>query len=123
MSAAVRGSLRTRWGFGVGLVGLWNAATFPGNMDSENALSGCSMRLDEASKLIHHHYRHSGVLVLVHKTDIDADPRANLTHWSTITSMVLTTSACGNSTPAQLKVVLPSQQGPAGISPILSMTS
>ena len=78
-----------RWGFGAGWW-VWDAAQFPGGVTASpfqgayeaRGTGGQFITVIPARKL-----------VLIHKTDIDADPNANLTDWPTITSMLLA-SAC-----------------------------
>jgi CubicO group peptidase (beta-lactamase class C family) len=77
-----------RWGFGAGWW-VWDATFFPGNI-SESPFQGAYEARGTGGQYIT--VIPSRGLILVHKTDIDADPKANLTDWPTITSMVLAAS-------------------------------
>lgn len=81
-----------RWGFGVGWW-VWDASLFPGNIQASPFQGAYEARGTGGQYITVIPARG---LVLVHKTDIDADPDANLVDWPTITSMVLA-SACQNS--------------------------
>jgi CubicO group peptidase (beta-lactamase class C family) len=100
-----------RWGFGVGWW-VWDAATFPGNINA-SPFQGAYEARGTGGQFIT--IIPARGLVLVHKTDVDADPRANLTDWSTITSMVLA-SACQNRT-CTTQPSLPNQQSQPRIAP------
>jgi len=80
-----------RWGFGAGWW-VWDANTFPGNINA-SPFQGAYEARGTGGQFIT--VLPARGLILVHKTDIDADPSANLTDWSTITSMVIA-SACPN---------------------------
>lgn len=74
-----------RWGFGLGWW-VWDAAVFPGGIN-ESPFQGAYEARGTGGQYIT--VIPSRGVVLVHKTDIDADPNANLADWPTITSMVL----------------------------------
>jgi CubicO group peptidase (beta-lactamase class C family) len=78
-----------RWGFGFGWW-VWDATPFPGNI-TESPFQGAYEARGTGGQFIT--VIPAKGLVLVHKTDIDADPKANLADWPTITSIVLA-SAC-----------------------------
>ncbi len=80
-----------RWGFGSGWW-VWDAAVFPGGINASPFQGAYEARGTGGQYIT---VIPSRGLVLVHKTDIDADPNADLADWPTITSMVLA-SACPN---------------------------
>lgn len=83
-----------RWGFGIGWW-VWDAKPFPGNIFLETApFSGAYEARGTGGQYIT--VIPFRGLVLVHKTDIDADPHANMKDWPTITQMVLA-AFCGDS--------------------------
>jgi CubicO group peptidase (beta-lactamase class C family) len=86
----MRGS-PNRWGFGFGWW-VWDATLYPGNLNA-SPFQGAYEARGTGGQFIT--VIGTSGLVLVHKTDIDADPHANLTDWPTITSMVLA-AACPN---------------------------
>ena len=74
-----------RWGFGSGWW-VWDAAPFPGNL-YETPFQGAYEARGTGGQFIT--VIPAKGLVLIHKTDFDANPNANLTDWPNITSMVL----------------------------------
>jgi CubicO group peptidase (beta-lactamase class C family) len=74
-----------RWGFGAGWW-VWDAAPFPGNITGTPFQGTYEARGTGGQYITVIPARG---LVLIHKTDFDADPHANLTDWPNITSMVL----------------------------------
>ena len=86
----------SRWGFGFGWW-VWDAKYYPGNVWGSPFQRAYEARGTGGQYITVIPARG---LVLVHKTDIDADPKANLEDWPTITSMVIA-AACpqGQCTP------------------------
>ena len=78
-----------RWGFGVAWW-VWDAAIYPGHVNATPFQGAYEARGTGGQYIT---VLPTRGLVLVHKTDIDANPRANLPDWPTITSMVLA-AAC-----------------------------
>ncbi len=75
----------SRWGFGSGWW-VWDAKVYPGNLQASPFQGAYEARGTGGQYIT---VLPARGLVLVHKTDIDADPAANLEDWPTITSMVL----------------------------------
>ena len=65
---------------------MWDAAPFPGNL-YETPFQGAYEARGTGGQFIT--VIPAKGLVLIHKTDFDANPNANLTDWPNITSMVL----------------------------------
>lgn len=78
----------SRWGFGFGWW-VWDAKFYPGNTWASPFQRAYEARGTGGQFITVIPARG---LVLIHKTDIDANPAANLEDWPTITSMVLSAS-------------------------------
>ena len=83
------------WGFGLGWW-VWDAQAFSGNIFSSPFQGTFEARGTGGQYITVIPARG---LVLVHKTDIDANPKANLPDWPTITSMVLAAACPGGACP------------------------
>ncbi|MBV9678865.1 MAG: serine hydrolase [Acidobacteriaceae bacterium] len=75
----------SRWGFGSGWW-VWDAKVYPGNVQASPFQGAYEARGTGGQYIT---VLPARGLVLVHKTDIDANPAANREDWPTITSMVL----------------------------------
>lgn len=88
-----------RWGFGYAWW-VWDAKPYPGNVQG-SPFQGAYEARETGGQFIT--VLPARGLVLVHKTDIDANPTANLEDWPTITSMVLAAACPHGQCPAERK--------------------